>query len=219
MSKRNSRTVPIDPPEVKELFAAIAALFPEADGFDGVIIRSVATKYAHANDFFCGAGAAQAGGRWNRPGLPAIYASLDVLTATREAYQNFVIFGFPLSAIRPRVTAGAKVLLAKVLDLSNESTVSQIGFSIAELMEEDWRAIQAGGEESWTQAIGRGCYQAGFEALIAVSAQHAQGKNIVIFPENLAATSRISILGADQLPPNRLHSHLHHAQMREKLLD
>src|SRR5690606_31884734 len=99
------------------------------------------------NDFFSGAGAARAGGRWNRPGLPAIYASLDVLTATREAYQNFLTFGFPLSAIRPRVTAGAKVSLEKVLDLADESVVAQLGFTIAELLAEDWRAIQAGGEE------------------------------------------------------------------------
>ncbi|EMI20261.1 hypothetical protein RMSM_02813 [Rhodopirellula maiorica SM1] len=72
-------------------------------------------------------------------------------------------------------------------------------------MDEDWRSIQSGGEESWTQAIGRGCYVGGFEGLIVPSARNPSsgndgGKNIVIFPENLSNGSKIEILAADQLP-------------------
>lgn len=200
MVNRRPRPTSSDPPEVTELLERIASLYADAGGFDGVIVRSVGTKYANEQDFFSGAGAARTGGRWNRLGLPAIYASLDVMTATLEAYQNFVRLGFPLTAILPRVTAGAKATLGKVLDLTDQAVLSQIGFSPAELAEEKWRAIQAGGEESWTQAIGRGCQQAGFEALIAASAQNDDGKNIVIFPKRLAKTSKIRILGADQLP-------------------
>ena len=200
MSKRKRPVVPKDPPEVIELFEAIASLFPDAGGFDGVIVRSVGTRHASEKDFFSGAGAAKAGGRWNRVGLQAIYASLDVMTATKEAYQNFVTFGFSLTTIMPRVTAGASVSLGKVLDLADKKVCSKIGFTTNELIEEDWRAIQSGGEESWTQAIGRGCFICGFEGLIAPSAQNEGGKNIVIFPKRLAKTSKIEILGADQLP-------------------
>lgn len=190
MVKRASRPVAADPPEVIELFEIIASLYADAGGFDGVIVRSVGTKYATARDFLSGAGAARTGGRWNPPGLPAIYASLDVITATREAYQNFVNFGFPMTAISPRVTAGARATLSKMLDLTDETVLSQIGFSTADLVEEEWQAIQDGGEESWTQAIGRGCQQAGFEGLLAVSAQNEDGKNIVIFPENWLKRAR-----------------------------
>jgi len=200
MSKRKSKPSPKDPPEVIELFVAIDSLLPDAGGFDGVIVRSVGTKYASENDFFSGAGAAKTGGRWNRVGLQAIYASLGVLTATREAYQNFVTFGFSLTTIMPRVTAGASVSLGKVLDLTDAKVRSQIGFTLKELVEEDWKAIQADGDESWTPAIGRGCHDAGFEGLIVPSAQNEDGKNIVIFPKKLAKTSKIRVLGADQLP-------------------
>ncbi len=200
MSKRTPIRAESEAPGVSELFEAIASLLPDASGFDGVIVRSVGTKYANENDFFSGVGAARTGGRWNRPGLEAVYASLDVLTATQEAYQNLLTFGFPLTTILPRVTAGARVTLGKVLDLTNRSIPLRIGFSASDLVGEDWRGIQSGGEESWTQAIGRGAHRAGFEALIAPSAQNANGKNIVIFPQKLGARSRIKILGADQLP-------------------
>lgn len=198
MSK--TKPTPTDPPEVAELFEIIADLFPDADGLDGVIIRNVGAKYASKNSFYSGTGAAKTGGRWNRKGLEAIYTSLDVETATLEAYQDFIYRGFPLTTITPRVTAGAKVKLSKVLDLTDSKVLKSIGFTKKELIEEDWRAIQKAGDESWTQAIGRGAYLAGFEGLIVPSARKDDGKNIVIFPKRLAKTSKIDILGADQLP-------------------
>ncbi|WP_372717757.1 RES family NAD+ phosphorylase [Novipirellula sp.] len=200
MSQRKRPAAAKDPPEVIELFQVIASMRSVAHGFDGVILRSVAMKYANQNDFFSGVGAAKTGGRWNRVGLQAIYASLDVITATKEAYQNFVAFGFSLTSIRPRVTAGASVSLGKVLDVSDKNVCFDLGFTLQELIEEDWRSIQSGGDESWTQAIGRGCHACGLEGLIVPSAQHEAGKNIVIFPGNLAKSSKIHLLAADQLP-------------------
>lgn len=198
MSKK--KATPSDPPEVIELFEIIANLFPDAGGFDGVAVRSVPTKYANKNDFYSGFGAVKTGGRWNRIGLETIYSSLDVMTATAEAYQKLLHFRFLNTMITPRVTAGAKVVLAKVLDLNDIAVLSEIGFTNTELIEEDWRALQKTGVESWTQAIGRGCNLAQFEALIVPSARHEGGKNIVIFPQNLGESSKIEILGADQLP-------------------
>ena len=195
-----SKAKPIDPPEVIALLQIIADLYATADGFDGVIIRNVGAKYSSKNDFYSGVGAAKAGGRWNRKGIEAIYASLDVETATVEAYQDFIYRGLPLTDVTPRVTAGAKVKLKKVLDLTDSKILKKIGFTKKELVKEDWRALQKAGEESWTQAIGRGAYLARFEALIVSSARRSSGKNIVIFPKNIVATSTIDILGADQLP-------------------
>lgn len=165
------KAAPIDPPAVIELFETIAGLYPGADGFDDVILRNVGTKYADKNNFYSGVGASKAGGRWNRKGLEAIYASLDIQTATLEAYQDFIYRGFPMTAIMPRVTAGAKVTLDKILDLTDSKMLKAIGFTKKELMEEDWRALQEAGEESWTQAIGRGAYLARFEGIIVSSAR------------------------------------------------
>jgi len=194
------KSAPADPPEVIELFEAIAKLFPTAGGFEGVVVRSVGIKYATKNDFYSGAGAAKTGGRWNRVGLEAVYASLDVTTATQEAYQDFIYRGLSMMAISPRVTAGAKVDLTKVLDLTDATVRKRIGFTQRELVEEDWRSLQKAGEEAWTQAVGRGCYLANFEDLIVPSARRKVGKNIVIFPIRLAKIGKIEVLGVDQLP-------------------
>ena len=188
-----------DSPEVLDLFETIAGLFPDAQGFDGVFIRSVATQYANKHDFFSGDGAAEIGGRWNRPGISAIYASLDPITTTHEAYQNFNTFGFPMTKIEPRVMAGAKANFDKVLDLTDAKVQTKIGFTSKELVGEDWETIQESGEESWTQAIGRGCLLAGFEAILVPSARNAKGKNIVIFTANLTGGG-IRILAPDKLP-------------------
>jgi len=108
---------PADTPEVRELFGVIASCYPSASGFSGVVVRSVNTKYATASDFFSGVGASKSGGRWNRKGLEATYTSLDIETAIKEAYQNLLHYGYPISNIRPRTTAGAKVKLKKVFDI------------------------------------------------------------------------------------------------------
>ncbi len=197
MAKRKPTT---DPPDVIELFETIASLYADANGFDGVLVRNVGAKYASKNNFYSGTGAARTGGRWNRKGLEAIYTSLDVETATLEAYQDFIYRGFPLTTITPRVTAGAKVTLGKVLDLTNSKTLKKIGFTTKELIGENWRALQKAGEESWTQAIGRGAYHAKFEGLLVPSARKEGASNLVILPRRLTKTSKIEILGADQLP-------------------
>ena len=199
MKSPKQPTEPADTPEVRELFANISELYPVAKGFSGTVVRSVDTKYATETSFFAGSGAAKTGGRWNRVGIEAVYASLDVMTATQEAYQNFIVYGLPLSGIRPRVTAGAEVSLVKVLDLTDASVRRKIGFSREDLVDEDWRAIQAAGEESWTQAIGRGCYEAGFEGILVPSARNIKGKNIVVFPKSLSKSSKLRMIATDEL--------------------
>ena len=191
-----------DPPEVVERFRQIVELVPRAITVNEVIVRSAGTRYANEDDFLSGRGAARHGGRWSRPGLRAVYASLDIITATYEAYQNFLDFGFSLSTIRPRVTAGALAKLGRVLDLTDSPIRRKIGFTLTELLDEDWEAIQARGKESWTQAIGRGSRQAGFEAILVPSARHRGGRNIVIFPDRLAAGSSLELLAPGDLPPH-----------------
>ena len=106
---------------------------------------------------------------------------------------------FPMTKIEPRVMAGATANFDKVLDLTDAKVQTKIGFTSKELVDEDWETIQASGEESWTQAIGRGCLSAGFEAILVPSARNAKGKNIVIFTANLKGGG-IRILTPDKLP-------------------
>ena len=190
-----------DTPEVLDLFDVIEALIPKAIGFDGVIIRSVGVNYASESDFLSGDGAGKYGGRWNPVGLNSIYGATDIITATMEAYQNFLDAGFSLNNLRPRVTAGAKVTVSRLLDLTDNAILDELGFSKPELLAEDWQALQSGGEESWTQAIGRGSFERGFEGLIANSARNPDGLNIVLFP-SVISRDNIRILGKSDLPPH-----------------
>jgi RES domain-containing protein len=190
-------------PGVQELFEAIASCLSRAARFQSVVMRSAGIRHASASDFISGEGAAAQGGRWNPPGLKAVYASRTVITAVHESYQNLLDFGFPSVAIRPRVFCGAIVTLQIVLDLTDKNVRRILGFTLDELLDEDWLSIQQQGEESWTQAIGRGAYEAGFEGLLAPSARdRPTGVNVVIFPRNLRTGSKIDVLGRDDLPPH-----------------
>lgn len=188
-------------PGVQELFDAIRSCLPRAVSFRSMVMRSVGIRHANAKDIFSGDGAAVRGGRWNPPGIKAVYASWSVITAVHEAYQELLRFGFPAAAIRPRAFCGAAVTLQSVLDLTDKDIRRVLGFTLAELVEEDWLAIQQEGDESWTQAIGRGALEAGFEGLLAPSARdRPDGVNLVVFSANLRRGSTIDIIGKEDLP-------------------
>lgn len=190
-------------PEVQRLFESLSRCISGALTFDGVILRSVSVRYANEADFLSGAGSSAHGGRWNRPGIKAVYGSMDVITAVMESYQNFLKYGFDLAQIKPQVIAGASVTLQNVLDLSSAGIRRRIGFTLADLMDEDWQTIQAEGDESWTQAIGRGCRTVGFEGLIAPSARNRpKGRNLILFPDRLQPGSCVTLVDKNDLPPH-----------------
>lgn len=191
-----------DPPEVERLFALIAECLPLAVGLEAPVFRSAGVKYANTADFISGEGAGYYGGRWNPPGIKAVYGSLDPVTATKEVFQQFLKYGFKSADIKPRVMAGVRVKVHRLLDLTDAKIRRKIGFGLADLTEEDWAAIQSTGEESWTQAIGRGCRSAGFEGLLAPSAQHRAGINVILFPDKFDSDSSVEAIARDELPPH-----------------
>jgi RES domain-containing protein len=90
---------------------------------------------------------------------------------------------------------------ATLLDLTDAGIRKHLSFTLAEMMDEDWLAIQDEGDESWTQATGHGAHTAGFEGLLVPSARHRPGGvNVVIFPDKMGNSSTITILGPNELP-------------------
>lgn len=188
-------------PGLQELLDAIASCLSRAVPFQGVVMRSAGMQLATAKDFASGDGASANGGRWNPRGIKAIYASTTPATAVYEAYQNLLEFGFAPTSIRPRVFCGAEVQVRALLDMTDSGIRRRIGFTLAEILDEDWQTIQQEGDESWTQAVGRGAYEAGFEGLLVPSARHRpDGVNVVIFPDNVRDESTIVLLGKEDLP-------------------
>lgn len=191
-----------DSNEVEELFERIAACLSSPAKLRASAFRSAGVKYANEGDMISGSGASYNGGRWNPPGILAVYASLDPVTAVKESYQEFLKFGFAPASIQPRVMAGIELNVSTLLDLTNSSIRRKIGFTYTELVTEDWHTILSEGDESWTQAIGRGAKIAGFEGLLVPSARNRRGENVVIFPENLTSKSVCKLMATKDLPPH-----------------
>lgn len=74
-----------------------------------------------------GAGAKKYGGRFNRPGVNALYTSLDPTTAWMEAQQ-----GFPFKP-QPMTLVAYQVDCADVVDISDAKVKSSLDYTPAEL--------------------------------------------------------------------------------------
>jgi RES domain-containing protein len=168
-------------------------------GWRGIGFRSVVPRYANSRDMISGVGAFRGGGRWNPPGVHAVYASLEPGLSVDEAMG--VVFsdrGFSVSDVRPRVVAGVRCQLDAVIDLSSDSTVTP-WLKLDELLSEDWNTANANSHESSSQAFGRAVSEVS-EALLVPSARRV-GNNLIIYPKSLRASSILEIEHQEELPP------------------
>jgi RES domain-containing protein len=166
--------------------------------WSGVMFRSVSPRYARAADIVSGYGSYRAGGRWNAPGIYAIYGSIEPGLAADESF-NFLLqhFGWQNRDIPPRMVVGIRVSLQAVLNLTNPAGVLH-QLNVEELLNEDWRKMNGEQKESRSQALGRVVADLG-EGILAPS-RIRMGKNLVIYPRSLRPGSRVEILGEADLP-------------------
>jgi RES domain-containing protein len=104
--------------------------------WSGVIFRSVSLRYARPTDVVSGYGSYRAGGRWNAPGIYAIYRSIKPGLAADESF-NFLLqhFGWQNRDVPPRMVVGIRVSLQAVLDLTNPANVPE-QLNLEELLSE-----------------------------------------------------------------------------------
>ena len=166
--------------------------------WSGVIFRSVSPQYARPNDILSGHGAYQAGGRWNAPGIYAIYGSLEPGLAADESF-NFLLrhFGWQSRDVPPRMLVGIRVSLRAVLDLTNLKGVLT-PLDLEHLLLEDWRKTNGERKESRSQALGRAVTD--LAEGILMPSHIRNGRNLVIYPRSLKSESKIEVLGQDKLP-------------------
>jgi RES domain-containing protein len=166
--------------------------------WSGVIFRSVSPRYAKPIDILSGYGSYRAGGRWNAPGIYAIYGSIEPGLAVDESF-NFLLqnFGWQNRDIPPRVVVGIRASLRAVLDLTSPPNVLDPQ-NLEDFLAEDWRKMNGDQKESRTQALGRAVADLG-EGILAPS-RIRTGKNLVIYPHSLRSGSRIDVLGKEDLP-------------------
>jgi RES domain-containing protein len=193
-------------PELDRLRRAMRRCRPMAAPWSGVLFRSTSPEYANSRDLVSGEGSRRTGARWNPPEtFAAVYGSLDVATAVAEALAYYRRFGIPEADAMPRVLVAIEAHLTLALDLTSGAVRSRLSLSKKRMRKEQfWRGTfrspeppgllrQAAGQEAVTQAAGRAAFEEGLEALIVPSAPVPRGVNMVVFPANLRAGSRLAI--------------------------
>ena len=141
-----------------------------------------------------GAGAATGGGRFNRPGVEALYLSAEPETALAEYRQGS-------SLPMPATLAAYEIELADVLDLSVGYDPAQWGAAWAG-WDCDWRWIARLEHKvppSWR--LGDEAISSGARGLLFPSIHHAGGTNLVVFGANLTIDDRLAVHDPDQMLP------------------
>ncbi len=118
-----------------------------------------------------------------------------------ESLAHFRYYGIPLHAAMPRMFMAVKVILFKVLDLTEGTNRKRLQIAEHRLLACDWRRDMANGSEALSQLVGHAAKEAGFEAVVVRSAQDGNGRNIVVFPENLSKPSKLNVLRSGKVFP------------------
>lgn len=157
-------------------------------GPDEVFHRYLTPKWAYLPT--SGAGAASDGGRFNRPGVEALYLSRSPATALEEYRRG--------SSIAPPATLAAyHVTLHDVADLSGGFDPAAWSADWAQ-WDCDWRRIARIDRKvppSWKlgdQVIADGC-----RGLLFPSLMDAGGVNLVVFNANLTASDSVKVHDPD----------------------
>ena len=157
-------------------------------GPDEVFHRFLTPKWAFVP--LSGAGAASDGGRFNRPGVEALYLSRAPQTALDEYRQG-------ASIAPPATLAAYEVTLDQVADLSDGYDPAIWSKDWAE-WDCNWRKIARIDKKippSWS--LSDRLVTQGYRGLLFPSLQHAGGTNLVIFTANLTAADVVRVHDPD----------------------
>ncbi len=192
-------TTPLTEDDFASLIRRLGRLMPQAAAFKSKGFRSVTPRYATETDLLTGEGSQRFGGRWNPPGLAAIYASLTPETALAETLAYARYYGLTAQAVMPRTFVAISFNLKRVLDLTDGDIRRRLAFSQQRIIETDWRAEMGEGNVPLTQLLGQAAAEIGLEGLLAPSAAEPSGQNIVAFPQNFKTSRAVVVLGPDKL--------------------
>jgi len=192
---------PLKPhPAYKRLFAELKRAGGELKShWEGPVYRCVELKWARPKYLISGDGTRQYGSRWIQPNYTrVVHAASTETLALKESRQTYDYYGIQKPRQNPRVSVELFVELQQVVDLRKLREVLDSP-TIEELLGEDWEKLNSSGVETLAQAVGRAIYDLSYEGLIVPSAQDRRGRNLIWFPDQLLAKSRISISGEKQL--------------------
>lgn len=125
-----------------------------------------------------GAGARQAGGRFNPPqSFPVLYLASSVETAAAELRRQAETVGVTLGDALPREVFQYRLTLTSVLDLTQPDVLRVLDVTAEEILADDRQV---------SRAIGEAALAGGFQAVLAPSAT-GQGTVLAVLIPNLGS--------------------------------
>lgn len=155
--------------------------------FRGKLYRALNPIYAR--EPLSGRGAQLYGGRFNAKGTPALYTSLSVMTALREANQ--------VGNLQPTTLVSYDAAIEAVFDCRDEAALKVRGMDAEALADPTWRDEMKTKGEARTQAFARGVMADGYDALLVrsfASGASAEDLNLVLWRWNDGGSSRLALI-------------------------
>lgn len=143
----------------------------------------------YAREPMSGRGAELYGGRFNPKGVPALYTSLSVMTAIKEANQ--------VGSLQPTTLVSYEAEIESVFDSRDDSALAAEGMDAAALADATWRDQMKTAGEASTQAFARRLLAAGHNGLLVRSfapGASVDDLNLVLWKWGERAPSRLILI-------------------------
>ncbi|MFC5387002.1 RES family NAD+ phosphorylase [Aquamicrobium segne] len=155
--------------------------------FHGTLYRALNPIYAR--EPMSGRGAEIYGGRFNRKGVPALYLSLSVMTALREANQ--------VGSLQPTTLVSYEAHIEHVFDTRDGAALKSEGMNPSTLADPTWRDQMKATGEAKTQTFARRLAMAGYHGLLVKSFAPGAGEddfNLVLWTWSDTPPSRLTLI-------------------------
>jgi RES domain-containing protein len=127
--------------------------------YEGKLYRALNPIYAR--EPLSGRGAELYGGRFNPKGMPALYTSLSILAALREANQ--------VGSLQPTTLVSYEAAFERIFDSRNEEALRAGGMDPDAVGDPTWRDQMKASGDSATQSFARRLAAAGYHGLLVRS--------------------------------------------------
>ena len=155
--------------------------------YRGKLYRALNPIYAR--EPHSGRGAELYGGRFNPKGMPALYCSLTVLTALREANQ--------VGNLQPTTLVSYDAEIEGVFDGRDAAALRGEGMDATALADPTWRDQMKVSGEARTQLFGRTVVANGYRALLVRSFAPGAGEhdlNLVLWKWGTTPPARLTLI-------------------------
>ena len=165
--------------------------------FQGKLYRALNPIYAR--DPLSGRGAELYGGRFNPKGTLALYTSLSIVTALKEANQA--------GSLQPTTLVSYEADIEKIFDTRDSTALQSFGMDGAALADPGWRDRMIATGKARTQELAEALIAEGFDGMLVRSFANGATEddlNLVLWKWGSAAPARLDLIDDEgRLLPER----------------